>query len=66
LKHATIKALREYRQTPAYRLLVELIEEEDRALVNRLRYADTVEEVRKVQGALGALESIKDAMQIPK
>jgi ubiquinone biosynthesis protein UbiJ len=66
LKHATIKELREYRQTPAYRLLVELIEEEDRALVNRLRYADTVEEVRKVQGALGALESIKDAMQIPK
>jgi len=66
LKHATIKELREYRQTPVYRLLVELIEEEDRALVNRLRYADTVEEVRKVQGALGALESIKDAMQIPK
>lgn len=64
-KPGLIRDIRELQHSGAYKLIAQLITMEEKALLSRLRYADTAEEVRKLQGALGALESIKDAMQIP-
>jgi hypothetical protein len=65
-RNSLINELKEYRESASYKILAELLEIEEDERLDRLRHAETVADVHRLQGALEALESIQNAMQIPR
>jgi hypothetical protein len=61
-----INELKDYQDSATYKILAELLSLEEDERLDRLRHAETVADVHRLQGALEALESIQNAMQIPR